>query len=360
MDPDHLDDLDTPFLAVDLDAFERNVRLCFSRLAGVNVRPHLKTAKSPEVARLLLDAGAVGVCVAKLSEAEVMLAGGIEDVLITSEIAGPVKVRRLARLVSERPEARVRIVVDSWDGASAIDDALSGTLETLIDVNVGHNRCGVAPEDALALADRIRGLERLRLVGLQGYEGNLQHVRDEEQRRRLCDVSMGRLASAAEQLRAEGHVVDVVTTGGTGTAEFCAAHETVTEVQPGSFAFMDADYLDTGGIPYESSLVAIATVISRPAPDRVVIDAGLKTLSDDSGPARLAGVPGWSYKQGGDEHGVLTPNGEPDRSDLRVGDRVALVPSHIDPTINLHDMLYAHRSGRIEATWAVAARGKVQ
>src|SRR4029077_19620046 len=122
MDPAHLDDLDTPFLAVDLDAFDLNVRLCFSRLDGVHVRPHLKTAKSPEVARLLLDAGAVGVCVAKLSEAEVMLAGGIEDVLITSEIAGPVKVRRLARLVSERPEARVRIVVDSWDGASAIDD----------------------------------------------------------------------------------------------------------------------------------------------------------------------------------------------------------------------------------------------
>jgi D-serine deaminase-like pyridoxal phosphate-dependent protein len=360
MDPAHLDDLDTPFLAVDLDAFERNVRLCFGRLDGVDVRPHLKTAKSPEVARLLLDAGAVGVCVAKLSEAEVMLAGGIEDVLITSEIAGPVKVRRLARLVSERPEARVRVVVDSWDGASAIDDALGGALETLIEVNVGQNRCGVAPEDALALADRIRGLERLRLVGLQGYEGNLQHVRDAEERRRLCDVSMARLAAVAEGLRAGGHAVDIVTTGGTGTAEFCAAHEAVTEVQPGSFAFMDADYLDTGGIPYESSLVAVATVISRPAPDRAVIDAGLKTLSDDSGPARLVGVPGWSYHHGGDEHGLLTPNGEPGGRDLRVGDRLAVMPSHIDPTINLHDVLYAHRGGRVEAVWAVAARGKVQ
>ena len=360
MDPVHLDDLDTPCLTVDLDVFERNVRSCFSRLAGVDVRPHLKTAKSPVVARLLLNAGATGVCVAKLSEAEVMLAGGIEDVLITSEIAGPVKVRRLARLVSKWPAARVRIVVDSWDGASAIDDALSGTLETLIEVNVGQNRCGVAPEDALALADRIRGLERLRLVGLQGYEGNLQHVRDAEERRRLCDVSMTRLAAAAEQVRAGGHDIDVVTTGGTGTAEFCAAHEAVTEVQPGSFAFMDADYLDTGGIPYESSLVAIATVISRPAPDRAVIDAGLKTLSDDSGPARLVGVPGWSYQHGGDEHGLLTPNGEPHRLELRVGDRVSLIPSHIDPTINLHDVMYAHRGGRIEATWAVAARGKVQ
>lgn len=356
----HLDELDTPCLAVDLDAFERNVRLCFSRLADVDVRPHLKTAKSPQVARLLLDAGAVGVCVAKLSEAEVMLAGGIDDVLITTEIAGAVKVRRLARLVSEWREARLRIVVDSWDAASALDAGLPAALDTLIDVNVGQNRCGVAPGDALALADRIRGLERLRVVGLQGYEGNLQHVRGAEERRKLCDVSMGRLSRAAEELRAGGHDIDVVTTGGTGTAEFCAAHEAVTEVQPGSFAFMDTDYLDTGGIPYESSLVAIATVISRPAPDRTVIDAGLKTLSDDSGPARLVGVPGWSYHHGGDEHGVLTPSGEPDRRELRVGDRVRLIPSHIDPTINLHDVLYAHRGGRIEAAWAVAARGKVQ
>lgn len=360
MDPMHLDELDTPCLIVDLDVFERNVQLCMSRLAGVHVRPHLKTAKSPEVARLLLDAGAVGVCVAKVSEAEVMLAGGIHDVLVTTEIAGAVKVSRLARLASQWPAGRVRIVVDSWEGAAAIDAALRAPLETLIDVNVGQNRCGVAPDDALALADRISGLERLQLIGVQGYEGNLQHIRDPEERRRLCDVSMGRLVGVAAELRAGGHPIEVVSTGGTGTAEFCAGHEAVTEVQPGSFAFMDTDYLDTGGIPYKSSLLAMATVISRPAPDRAVIDAGLKTLTDDSGPARLLNVTGWSYQHGGDEHGVLTPNGEPDRRELRVGDRVALIPSHIDPTINLHDVLYAHRGGSVEATWAVAARGKVQ
>ena len=360
MDRVHLDDLDTPCLTVDLDVFENNVRTCFHELAAVDVRPHLKTAKSPEVARLLLGAGAVGVCVAKLSEAEVMLAAGLDDVLITTEIAGPVKVQRLVRMVSGRPSARVRIVVDSFDGASAIDAALPAPLETLIDVNVGQNRCGVAPEEALALADRISGLERLRLVGLQGYEGHLQHVRDPGERRRLCDASMGRLAQAAEELRAAGHAVEVVSTGGTGTAEFCAAHEAVTEVQPGSFAFMDADYLDTGGLPYESSLVAMATVLSRPAGDRAVIDAGLKTLSDDSGPARLLRAPGWSYEHAGDEHGVLTRSGDTDARDLRVGDRVELIPSHIDPTINLHDVMYAHRGGRIEAVWSVAARGKVQ
>lgn len=355
-----VDELDTPSLTVDLDVFEDNVRLCMRRLAGVRVRPHLKTAKSPQVAQLLLEAGAAGICVAKLSEAEVMIAGGIDDVLITTELVGPIKVRRLAQLASRWPEARIRVVVDSWEGAGALDAALPRPLETLVDVNVGQDRCGVAPEDALALADRIKELSRLELVGVQGYEGNLQHVRDPAERRARCDVSMHRLEGAVDDLRAAGHPIDVVSTGGTGTAEFCAAHEVVTEVQPGSFVFMDADYSDTGGVPYRSSLTAIATVISRPARDRAVIDAGLKTLSDDSGPARLLDAPGWSYLHAGDEHGVLTPTDAPERRDLRVGDRVTLQPSHIDTTVNLHDALYAHRAGRIEAAWLVAARGKVQ
>jgi D-serine deaminase-like pyridoxal phosphate-dependent protein len=360
MGASHLDELDTPCLIVDLDVFEDNVRTCFERLRDVHVRPHLKTAKSPDVARLLLDAGAVGVCVAKLSEAEVMLGAAIDDVLITTEIAGEVKVRRLARLIAGHPKARVRIVVDSHEAAAAIDAAVPHPVQTLIDVNVGQDRCGLAPEDALALADRIRGLERLDLIGVQGYEGNLQHVRDPGERKRLCEASMDRLAATAERLRAGGHTVEVVTTGGTGTAEFCAAHAAVTEVQPGSFAFMDTDYLDTGGLPYRSSLQVVATVISRAAPDRAVIDAGLKTLSDDSGPARLADAPGWTYHHAGDEHGKLTPTDEPVRRELEVGDRVRLIPSHIDPTINLHDLMYAHRGGRIETTWRVAARGKVQ
>ncbi|MEA2412186.1 MAG: hypothetical protein QOC77_2747 [Thermoleophilaceae bacterium] len=358
MTEDRIDELDTPCLVVDLDVFERNVRTCMERLAHVDVRPHQKTAKSPPVARRLLDAGARGICVAKLSEAEVMLDAGIDDVLITTELAGELKARRLAALIGRHPGARLRVVVDSVEGAAAIDAALDRPVEALLDVNVGQNRCGVAPEDALALADALAGLEGLRLVGIQGYEGNLQHVRDPAERRSRCDRSMARLAVAVEALRAGGHAVDVVTTGGTGTAEFCAAHEHVTEVQPGSFVFMDADYLDDGGVPYGPALTAIATVISRPAPDRAVVDAGLKTLSDDSGPARPADAPGWSYHHAGDEHGLLTPTGDDPRP-LAVGDRVALLPSHIDTTINLHDVLHAQRGGVIEETWPVAARGKV-
>jgi D-serine deaminase-like pyridoxal phosphate-dependent protein len=360
MDSQRIEQLDTPSLIVDLDVFESNVRLGMERLSGVHVRPHLKTAKSPEVARLLLGAGAVGICVAKLSEAEVMVEAGIADVLITTELAGPIKARRFARLIDRWPDAHVAVVVDSWAGASALAAELPRAVDTLIDVNVAQDRCGVAPEDALALADRISALEPLRLVGLQGYEGNLQHVRDAGERRRLCDAAMTRLAAAVADLRAAGHTVDVVTTGGTGTAEFCACHKSVTEVQPGSFIFMDADYLDTGGVPYRPALAAIATVISHPTVDRAVVDAGLKTLSDDSGPARVVDAPGWCYQHAGDEHGTLTPTGGADRRALPVGDRVTLQPSHIDTTVNLHEVMYAHRGGQIEATWAVSARGKVQ
>lgn len=352
--------LDTPCLAVDLDAFDANVRLCMERLARVRVRPHLKTAKSPPVARLLLDAGARGICVAKLSEAEVMLAAGIDDVLVTSELAGPVKAARLAALAARH--RGLKVVVDSVEGAAALDAALrqagAGPVDALIEVNVAQDRCGVAPADAAALADRLRPLDRLRLIGLQGYEGNLQHVRDPGERRRRCDAAMAELAGAAAGVRAAGHRVDVVTTGGTGTAEFCAAHEVVTEVQPGSFAFMDADYLDTGGVPYRSALTVHATVISHPTPDRAVVDAGLKSLSDDSGPARVL-APGWTYRHGGDEHGILEPAGG-ERRPLAVGDRVEIVPSHIDTTINLHDVMHAHRGGAVEQEWPIAARGRVQ
>lgn len=360
MEAGSVSQLDTPCLVVDLNVFERNVRLCMTRLASVRIRPHLKTAKSPEVARLLLDAGAVGICVAKVSEAEVMLAGGIDDLLITTELAGPIKARRLAELIGRWPDAHVSVVVDSWEGASALDAAVPRAVDVLIDVNVAQDRCGVLPAHARGLADRIGELERIRIVGLQGYEGNLQHVRDPRERKLLCDRAMERLASAATDLRAGGHAVEVVSTGGTGTSEFCAVHEVVTEVQPGSFMFMDVDYQQTRGVPYEPALTALATVISRPRSDRVVVDAGLKTLSNDSGPALVADPPGWTYDHAGDEHGILTSDRSDGARELRVGDRVALLPSHIDTTVNLHDVLYAHRRGELAASWTIAARGKVQ
>jgi len=216
-----IEELDTPALLVDWDLMEANIATLMGRLRpfGVAVRPHLKTAKSPAIAQLLGAAGASGFCVAKLGEAEVMAAAGIADLLITSEIAGGPKLRRLAALHAAHP--MIRVVVDNADGARMLNDACAGAtmpLEVLIELDVGQRRCGVAPgESARTLAQAIAHLPGLRLVGLQGYEGHLQHVADPREKERRVDEAMGLLTSTADLLRADGNTIALVTTGGTGT-----------------------------------------------------------------------------------------------------------------------------------------------
>jgi D-serine deaminase-like pyridoxal phosphate-dependent protein len=358
----NLEQIDTPALLVDAVHYEQNVKSCLESFVGtgVTVRPHLKTAKSPVIAKHLLAAGARGVCVAKLGEAEVMAAHGISDILITTEIVGSVKVRRLVELVSQHLE--VKTVLDSLTGANAIN-AVAGELgmrvKVLLDVNVGQNRCGVQPEHAVAFVQNLEQFANLEFVGVQGYEGHLQHIRDPQERQAEALAAMERLAMAVRAIRDLGIEVPIVSTGGTGTGIFCAQHPIVTEVQPGSFIFMDSDYLATGGLPYSSALTVLSTVISAPSSNRVVIDAGNKSLSMDSGFAEPKDLPGWSYAPAGDEHGILTrvPGVE---SLLEVGDHVALIPSHIDTTVNLHDTYHVLRDGVLEAQWPILARGKVQ
>ncbi|HZU70324.1 MAG TPA: DSD1 family PLP-dependent enzyme [Ktedonobacteraceae bacterium] len=363
---DTVDALDTPSMIVDLTLMEENIARLMGKFRGkkVRVRPHLKTVKSPELARKLLEAGAIGGCVAKVSEAEVMAAGGIEDLLITTEIVGRPKLARLVELARLHPS--IKVVVDSVPGASQLNEAMQEArlnINVLIDLNVGQNRCGVLPgEEALQLAHYVAQLSNLHLIGVQGYEGHLQHIHDPEERRRLCLQSMQLLTGTAEQLRAAGFRIEIVTTGGTGTAEICASRDGVTEVQPGSFVFMDTDYRNAIGPVYSNALTILSTVISRPTSNRAVVDAGLKSLSIDSGMPEPRGLPGVMYHPGGDEHGILTWNSNttPANQQPQVGDRIAFIPSHIDTTINLHDYYYAFRDGRLEAIWPVAARGKVQ
>jgi D-serine deaminase-like pyridoxal phosphate-dependent protein len=359
---DSIDSLDTPSMIVDLDIMEKNIAKLMARLVPkVKVRPHLKTTKSPILAKKLIDAGATGGCVAKLSEAIVMAEGGVDDIMITCEIVGPVKVGRLVDLFSKHRS--IRIVVDSVEGATAINEALSRAgfeepIQTLIDVNVGQHRTGVMAGDAaLELAQKIRPLAHLRLIGVHGYEGHLQHVHSREEREESCRKAMTALVATANTLRDNGFDIQVVTTGGTGTAEVCASMPGVTEVQPGSFIFMDSDYRNAIGDFYSHSLSILATVISKPEAKRAVIDAGLKTLTTDSGYAEPKDLPGYKYVDNGDEHGSITWESGPG---LAIGDRIEMIPSHIDPTINLHDTYYAHRNGKIEEIWPVATRGKVQ
>ena len=360
---DRLESLDTPSMIVDLDLMEANIKKLMDKLlpTGISIRPHLKTTKSAVLAKKLAAAGAKGGCVAKLSEAEVITEAGFTDLLITCEIIGAPKVKRLVELF--RRHRGIRIVVDSQAGATAIDDALAAAgiadpITTLIDVDVGLHRTGVAPGGpALALAQHVGALKHLKLIGVQGYEGHLQHIHGTEARRQGCLESMKLLTGTAEELRAAGFDMQVVTGGGTGTAEFCAAVAGVTEVQPGSFIFMDTDYRNALGSFYSNSLTILSTVLSSQGPRLVTTDSGLKSLTTDSGLAECKDGR-YEYTVKGDEHGSLSwEEGTPD---LAVGDRIEMVPSHIDPTINLHDVYIAHRKGVVEEMWPVDSRGKVQ
>lgn len=364
---DHVSTLDTPSMIVDLNAMQSNINKLFSTLpfmapAGtINIRPHLKTTKSAVLAKKLVQAGAKGGCVAKLSEAEIITSLGFTDLLITCEIIGAAKVKRLVELFRKNKE--IRIVVDSESGAKAIDEALGNRgiedpITTLIDLDVGLHRTGVQPgEPALKLAQFVASCKHLNLIGVQGYEGHLQHMHNFDERKTACLESMKILTETAEAFRKDGHKIEVVTTGGTGTAEFCVTVPDITEVQPGSFLFMDTDYRNAVGTFYSNSLTILSTVISKQGPKIVTIDAGLKSLTTDSGLAECK-TPGYEYGVLGDEHGSLswTEVGK----ELKVGDRVEMIPSHIDPTINLHDSYYAHRNGVIEEIWPVDARGRVQ
>ncbi len=372
---DKLETLDTPAMLVNLDLMEANIQKLVARLKGFNpqlkIRPHFKTIKSPALAHILLSADNMftGGCVAKVSEAEVMAGEGIEDLLITTEIVGATKIQRLMQLV--RNHSQIKVVVDSLAGAEGLNAAMLETendhlppLQVLIDVNVGQNRTGVQPgKAALELAHRIASLPGLRLVGVQGYEGHLQHLHDETARIERCQEAMARLVDTAQGLREAGFNIDIVTTGGTGTAEICAAYQGVTEVQPGSFIFMDTDYRNALGTVYANALTILATVVSRADERRAaVIDAGLKSLSIDSGMPELKSEDEGkvSYRPGGDEHGILEWEVGHAMPLLAIGERVEMIPSHIDTTVNLHDFYYAHRAGVIEAIWPVSARGKVQ
>ncbi len=361
---DEIEQIDTPAVLVDLDLVDKNITAMFEALSGshVTVRPHLKTVKNPFFARMLLERGAAGVCVAKLGEAQVMADAGIEDILITTEIVGAAKVAALMQLLKRHPD--VKIVVDSRAGADQIDQAardvgLTTPIKTLVELNVGQNRCGVEPgEPALALVQHLTKSSHLLYSGVQGYEGHLQMLPDAGERRRECLECMDRLLITVNLLKSQFLPPKIVSTGGTGTAEICATIPEVTEVQPGSFVFWDTAYRKAVGSKYANALSVVATVISKSGRYRAVVDAGTKSLSTDSGNAELKHHPDLIYRPGGDEHGIIESNHGP--LPFEIGDRLELLPSHIDTTVNLHDFYNCHRGrGQLEKH-AISARGKVQ
>ena len=361
-----LDEVETPALLLDLEAFERNlVRMARAGDGGhIRLRPHSKNHKCPVIALRQLAHGAVGVCCQKVGEAETMVYGGVPDVLISNEIVGP---KKIARLVSLAKQARVAVCADDTENVAALSQAAVAygvRLPVLVEVNVGGDRCGVEPgEPAVTLAARIDASPGLRFEGLQAYYGPAQHIREFVKRREASLTAAEKIRRTVDLLRQNGLPCERITGGGTGTFRFEAATGLWNELQVGSYIFMDVDYLKnlqadgTAGSEFEPSLFILATVMSRPTADRAIVDAGHKALSVDSGMPWVFGMPDVEYVRAADEHGKLILK-DPGLV-LSLGTKIRLIPGHCDPTVNLYDWYVGYRGTRVEALWPIAARGAV-
>jgi D-serine deaminase-like pyridoxal phosphate-dependent protein len=351
---DRLEDVDTPALILDLDSFEKNLSTLTQSVKGrVRIRPHAKTHKCPEVAKRQIALGAVGMCCQKVSEAEAMVDGGVGDVLVTNEVVGARKLERLAAL-SRR--ARVGVCVDNADNLAQ----LKGDLDVYIELEVGMRRCGVEPgEPVVALAKEIS--RNFRFAGLQAYQGRAQHFRSLEERHAAIEVAAQHVQHTKRLLAKAGIACPIVTGAGSGTFMLEVEAGAWDEIQPGSYAFMDADYAKNewaAPLPrFEHALFVLTTVMSRAA-DRAIVDAGLKASSVDSGMPTVWRREGLRYTKASDEHGWI--EGErPGQPLPALGERLQLVPGHCDPTINLYDWYVCVRRGVVEALWPITARGAV-
>jgi len=360
--------LDTPALLVDRDALERNIAAmaAHARAVGVALRPHAKTHKSARIAQLQVEAGALGVCCATLGEAEVMVAAGIPGVHITSPQVTESKIARLIALHA-RPHDGLSIVVDHPGNLAALARAARQAgkpLDVLVDFSAGHGRTGCADEASLAsLAREAVNTDGITLRGIQSYSGNLQHIPMRDERRSRALAQLERLRGMVTRLRDAGIDVPIVSGAGTGTFDLDPAAHVFTELQVGSYVFMDVDYLRAmkdgrNAPPFEIALFVATAVVSANAPGYVTTDGGLKCFATD-GPApdvARGAPPGSRYEFFGDEHGklILAP-GAP-RPPL--GAMIECVTPHCDPTVNLHDVYHVVSGDTLVEIWPVDARGR--
>ncbi|MBI3091986.1 MAG: DSD1 family PLP-dependent enzyme [Candidatus Tectomicrobia bacterium] len=360
-----VEEIDTPALLLDLDAMERNLAAMASFFASkkATLRPHTKTHKAPILAHRQIAAGARGICCQKLGEAEIMAQGGITDILITNEIVGRQKVRRLMHLARQLRHGRLAVCVDHPANVNELSEAVQAAgvrLDVLVDVNVGQNRCGVAPgKPALELARQVLRSPGLRLRGLQGYEGHCMVKEDEQERRHAFEAAWSLLLETKHLLKREGIDLEEISAGGTGTFEWLVECPEATEVQAGSYIVMDAKYRKViGETRFACALSVLSTIMSTPDADYAVCDAGFKTITHDQGMPEVKGVAGIEYYLGGDEHGRLRYVDAARRFEL--GEKIELIVSHCDTTINLYDKYFGVRNGVVEVVWDIAGRGKSQ
>ncbi|HVR69483.1 MAG TPA: DSD1 family PLP-dependent enzyme [Vicinamibacteria bacterium] len=364
------DEIPTPALLLDLTAFEANVARMAAHLKarGKAFRPHGKTHKCPAIAQALVRAGAVGSCVAKLSEAEVFADHGVGGLLVTTQVVGRRKVARAVALAAEHRETI--FVVDDPRSVRDLNDAAGAfgakpPLRVNLAVDLLYGRTGIAPgEPALELARLIASLPHVRLAGLQAYDGGASHTVGFEERRGRSQASMAQAVETRRRFERDGLECPLLSGGSTGTYNIDSEVDGVTELQPGSFMFMDADYNRIGGREgpvyrdFANALTVLTTVVSR-RPDAAIVDGGYKAFSTDRPfTPEAKGIPGIAYAWAGDEHGRLDLTNA--FAEVKLGDRIEFVVPHCDPTVNLYDRLYGLRGDRVEAVWPIAARGMSQ
>jgi len=351
---------------LDLDALEANIAAmaAWAQRARIALRPHAKTHKCAAIGRLQMQAGALGLCCAKLSEAEALAAAGLDRLLLTAPVVGARKIDRLTALAARCTE--LMVVVDdamNVDALAAAAAAAGRDLDVLIDVDVGQLRTGVTSvEAALALAERIARAPRLTLRGVQGYAGHVQHIAGYDDRRRASHESLATLAAVRDRLEAAGHRCPIVTGGGTGTHVVDTAAGVLTELQVGSYIVSDVEYdavdlTGNGSRRFRNALFVQASVVSAQHPGFATIDAGSKSLAmDGPTPVVAYGAPrGTAYECSGDEFGRLTlPTGS---KPLPLGSVVGLVVPHCDPTVNCFDWYHCVRGDALVDFWPVDARG---
>ena len=348
----------TPALIVDVAAMERNIRRMaeFFANGSCKLRPHFKAHKTPAIARRQLAAGScTGLTCATVGEAEVVVTEGLtRDILIANEVVGPGKAARVAKLATQ---ADVKVAVDSDAAVGDLAQAARAAgleVGAVVDVNVGLPRCGIAPgEPALELAKRVEATEGVRLRGLMGYEGHVVGIEERAEREGRTAKAMGRLLDTARLVREAGLPCDIVSAGGTGTYDITGGMEGITEIQAGSYVLMDTAYAKLD-IPFELAFSVLGTVLSRAKPELCAADNGHKACSQDHGNPSVKGIDGAEVLFLSDEHATITL---PPESTIAVGDQIELWPSHIDPTINLHDVLYALDGDDVVDVWPIAARG---
>lgn len=363
-----LENLDTPALFIDIDTVEKNLAEMQRRIdhLGLTLRPHTKAHKIPQLAQKQIDFGAKGICTSKLGEAEVMLEGGIKDILITTPIAGDTKIQRLIKLHTQYPEAQLYQVIDHpqhVDEIALLARQSNVEVNLLIEVESGQQRCGVAVGNNLtALIDKITNTAGVRYLGIQAYSGHLQLIKGFDERQKQARSAVIALFDYIDtELKPRNLTPKIISGGGTGTYQAYKGLN-YTEIQAGSYLFMDASYSNIGdeehqdrNLQFSPALKVLSTVISHPTPNRAVIDAGMKSLSIDLGMPTVDFRQDITYQCGGDEHGILHLSSD---QTLKIGQTLVLTPSHCDTTLNNFDYLHVVKNGLVVDKWKIAGRGR--